>query len=60
MHLIQAIERDNDKWTLKLNNCSVDDEGRYTAVARNRVGRTLSCSRVFLSHKHPESFIADV
>uniref|UniRef100_A0A0N5AQL6 Ig-like domain-containing protein n=1 Tax=Syphacia muris TaxID=451379 RepID=A0A0N5AQL6_9BILA len=55
-----VIKRENEKWTLTLCDCNVDDEGRYMAAARNRVGQTLSCCQVFLKNKLPETYIADV
>lgn len=49
-----------DKWTLKINKCGVDDEGKYVAIARNRIGRTLSHCTVTITAKRPDSYISDV
>ncbi|VDM11282.1 unnamed protein product [Wuchereria bancrofti] len=54
------IDRKNDWWILRINNCTVDDEGKYIAVARNRIGRVISSCSVILSNKDPTTYIADV
>uniref|UniRef100_A0A9J2Q0S2 Ig-like domain-containing protein n=1 Tax=Ascaris lumbricoides TaxID=6252 RepID=A0A9J2Q0S2_ASCLU len=55
-----VMQRDGELWTLKMDGCSVDDEGRYAAIARNRIGRAISHCKVTIAHKPPSSYIADV
>ncbi|KAK6113411.1 Immunoglobulin I-set domain family protein [Brugia pahangi] len=54
------IDRKNDWWILRINNCTVDDEGKYIAIARNRIGRVISSCSVILNNKDPSTYIADV
>uniref|UniRef100_A0A915PU67 Immunoglobulin I-set domain-containing protein n=1 Tax=Setaria digitata TaxID=48799 RepID=A0A915PU67_9BILA len=55
-----TIDRNNDFWMVRINRCTVDDEGKYIAIARNRIGRTLSSCSVILRNKNPSTYIADV
>ncbi|VDM40995.1 unnamed protein product [Toxocara canis] len=55
-----AMKREGHLWTLTIEGCSVDDEGRYAAIARNRIGRAISHCKVVIAHKPPSSYIADV
>lgn len=54
------IDRKNDWWILRINDCTVDDEGKYVAVARNRIGQVQSTCLVILSNKNPVTYITDV
>ncbi|OZC07707.1 immunoglobulin I-set domain protein [Onchocerca flexuosa] len=54
------IDRRDDCWLLRINDPTVDDEGKYVAIARNRIGRIFSSCSVRLSNKNPSTYIADV
>ncbi|MFH4975735.1 hypothetical protein AB6A40_002444 [Gnathostoma spinigerum] len=59
-----SLKRDNSAWTLTLRDCCKMDEGRYSVIARNRIGRALSHINVESSEdsgRNPSySFVADV
>uniref|UniRef100_A0A8R1XRB5 Ig domain-containing protein n=1 Tax=Onchocerca volvulus TaxID=6282 RepID=A0A8R1XRB5_ONCVO len=54
------IDRRDDWWLLRINNPTVDDEGKYVALARNRIGRIFSSCLVILSDKNLSAYITDV
>ncbi|VDM98889.1 unnamed protein product [Thelazia callipaeda] len=46
------IIRREECWTLRVRECTVNDEGRYIAIARNRIGRSISDVKVILHNKN--------
>ncbi|VDN60522.1 unnamed protein product [Dracunculus medinensis] len=53
------VQRNENTWIFQINNCTVDDEGIYQAIAKNRMGMCTSRCMILIQNKDPTTYIAD-